>query len=68
MIIRQGVLPNVRLSDDVWVWESSIFYQVLYLMLKVKAIVGLMARFLMEMTILIEVPSKRYRIRHWCGI
>ena len=47
--------PNVRLSDDVWVWERPILYQILYLMLKAKAIVGLMARFLMKVTIFIEV-------------
>ena len=47
--------PNVRLSDDVWVWESPILYQILYLMLKAKTIFGLMARFLMKVTIFIEV-------------
>ena len=47
--------PNVRLSDDVWVWESPILYQILYLMLKAKAIVGLMVGFLMKVTIFIEV-------------
>lgn len=55
MIIKQRVLSNVGLSDEVWVWESSIVYQVLYLMLKEKAIFGLMAKFLMEMTIFIMV-------------
>ena len=47
--------PNVRLSGDVWVWERPILYQILYLMLKAKAIVGLMAGFLMKVTIFIEV-------------
>jgi len=37
-------------------------------MLKAKAIVGLMTRFLMKVTIFTEVPSRRYRIKHWCGI
>ena len=68
MIIRQKVLPNARLGDDVGIWESSIIYEVLYLVFEVKAIVNFMARFLMKVTILIEVPSKRYGIRHRCGI
>ena len=67
MIIRQMVLPNAGLGDDVGIWESSIVYEVLYLMFKVKAIVGFMSRFLMKVTILIEVPSRRYRIGHGCG-
>ena len=46
MIIGWGFLPNVKLGDDIWIWESSIIYQVLYLMLKAKAIVGLMAKFI----------------------
>ena len=68
MIIKQGVLPNVRLGDDVGVQESSIVYKVLYFMLEVETIVDLMARFLMEMAIFIEFPSRRYRIRHRRGV
>ena len=63
MIIGQRILLNVGLSDDVGM-ESPIVYQILYLMFEVKAIVGLMARFLMEVTIFIDVPSMRHRIRH----
>ena len=68
MIIGQRVLPNARLSDDVGIWESSIFYEVLYLLFEAEAIVSFMTRFLMEVTILIKVPSRRYGIRHRCGI
>ena len=68
MIIGQRVLPNARLSDDVWIWESSIVYEVLYLLFEAEAIVSFMTRFLMEVTILIKVPSRRYGIRHRCGI
>ena len=68
MIIGQRVLPNARLSDDVGIWESSIVYEVLYLLFEAEAIVSFMSRFLMEVTILIEVPSRRYGIRHRCGI
>ena len=68
MIIRQKVLPNARLGDDVGIWESSIIYEVLNLVFEVKAIVNFMARFFMKVTILIEVPSRRYGIRHRCGI
>ena len=67
-IIKQRVLLNTRLSDDVGIWESSIFYEVLYLVFEAEAIVGFMARFLMEVTIIIKVPSRRYGIRHGCGI
>ena len=59
MIIRQRILPNVGLDDDVWVWESLVVYQILYLMLKAKVVVGLMARILMKVTIFIKVPSGR---------
>ena len=59
MIIGQRILPNVGLDDDVWVWESLVVYQILYLMLKAKVIVGLMARILMKVTIFIKVPSGR---------
>ena len=67
-IIRQRVLPNTRLSDDVGIWENSIVYKVLYLVFEVEAIVNVMARFLVEVTIFIEVPSRRYKVRHGCGI
>jgi len=65
MIIRQRVLPYAWLGDDIGVWEGSI---VLYLMFEAEAIVNFMVRFLMEVTILIEVPSRRYGIKHRCGI
>ena len=68
MIIGQRVLPNARLSDDVGIWESSIVYEVLYLLFEAEAIVSFMTKFLMEVTILIKVPSRRYGIRHRCGI
>ena len=68
MIIGQRVLPNARLSDDVGIWESSIVYEVLYLLFEAEAIVSFMTSFLMEVTILIKVPSRRYGIRHRCGI
>ena len=68
MIIGQRVLPNARLSDDVGIWESFIIYKVLYFMLEEETIVSFMARFLMEMAVFIKVPSRRYRIRHKCGI
>ena len=61
------VLPNVRLGNDVRIWESSIVYEFLYFMFEVEAIVGFMAKFLVVMTIFIEVPSRRYEIRHRCG-
>ena len=67
-ILRQKVLPNTKLSDDVGIWEGSIVYEFLYLMLEVKAIVGLMAGFLVEVVIFIEVPSGRYKVRHGCGV
>ena len=53
MIIRQMVLPNAGLGDDVGIWESSIVYEVLYLMFKAKAVVSFMIGFLTEVTILI---------------
>ena len=43
-IVRQKVLPNTKLSDDVGIWEGSIVYEFLYLMLEAKAIVGLYGR------------------------
>ena len=68
MIIGQGVLPNVRLGDDVGIWESSIVYEVLYFVLEMETIIGLMARVLVEVVIFIEVPSGRYEIGYRCGI
>ena len=68
MIIRQRILPNVGLGDDVWIWEGSIVYEVLYFMLWAEAIVGFMARLLMEVAIFIKVPNRRYEIRHRCRI
>ena len=65
-IIRQRVLPNTRLSDDVGIWESSIIYEVLYFVSKAEAIA--MAGFLVEVAIFIEVPSRRYKVRHGCGV
>ena len=67
-IIRQRVLLNTRLSDDVGIWESSIIYEILYFMSKAEAIVGFMAGFLVEVAIFIEVPSRRYKVRHGCGV
>ena len=66
-IVRQKVLPNTKLSDDVGIWEGSIVYEFLYLMLEAKAIVGLMAGFLVEVVIFIEVPSRRYEVRPGVG-
>ena len=68
MIIRQRVLPNVELGDDVWIWEGSIVYEVLYSMLEEEAIVSFTTRFFMEMAIFIEVSSMRHRIRNKCGV
>ena len=67
-IIRQRVLPNSRLSDDVGIWESSIVYEVLYLVFEEEAIVDLMAKFLVEVAIFIEVPSRRYGVRDGGGV
>ena len=67
-IIRQRVLPNSRLSDDVGIWESSIVYEVMYLVFEEEAIVDLMAKFLVEVAIFIEVPSRRYGVRYGCGV
>ena len=36
MIIRQRVLPNARLGDDIGIWEGSIVYEVLYFMFEVE--------------------------------
>ena len=68
MIIRQRVHPNARLSDDIGIWEGSIVYKVLYLVFEAEAIVNFIAGFLVEVTILIEVPSRRYGTRHRCRI
>ena len=67
-MIRQGVLPHVRLGNDVGIWESSIVYEVLYFTFEVETIVGFMARFFMEVAILIVVRSRRYKIGHRCGM
>ena len=68
MIIGQGVLPNVRLGDDVGIWESSIVYEALYFMLEAETIFSFMVGFLVEVVIFIEVPSGRYKIGYRCGI
>jgi len=49
------------------VLEGSIVYEVLYFMFKAEAVVGFMVRFPMVVTILIKVPSRRYKIRHRSG-
>ena len=67
-IIQQRVLSNARLNDDVGIWESSIVYRVLYLVFEAETIVGVMAGFLMEMVIFIEIPGGRYKVRLGCGI
>ena len=36
MIIRQRVLPNARLGDDIGILEGSIVYEVLYFMFEVE--------------------------------
>ena len=68
MIIRQRVLPNARLGDDIRIWEGSIVYEILYFVFEVEVIFGIMTRFLVVVTIFNEVPSKRHGIRHRCGI
>ena len=68
MIIRQRVLPNAGFGDDIGIWEDSIVYEILYFVLEAEAIVSFMAGFLVVVTILIEVPSRRHGIRHRCGI
>ena len=45
MIIRQGVLSNVRLGNDVGIWESFIVYEVLYFIFEAETIVGLWSNF-----------------------
>ena len=68
MIVKQMVLPNARLGDDIGIWEGFVVYVVLYFMFEAESIVSFMAEFLMEVTILIEVPSRMYRIKHRYGI
>ena len=68
MIILQRVLPNTRLSDNVGIWKGCIVYGVLYLVFEVETIVSLMAEFLMEVAISIEVPKGRYEVRNGCGV
>ena len=68
MIVKQRVLPNARLGDDIGIWEGFVVYVVLYFMFKAKAIIGFMAGILVEVTRLIVVPCKRYEIRHRCRI
>ena len=68
MIIGQGVLPNVRLGDDVGIWESSIVYEALYFMLEAETIFSFMVGFLVEVAIFIEVPGGRHGIGHRCRI
>ena len=50
------------------IWEGFIVYEVLYPVFEAEAIVGLMAGILVEVAILIEVPSGRYRVRHGYGV
>ena len=68
MVIGQRVLPNVGFGNDVRIWESSIVYKVLYLVLEVKAIVSFVARFFVVVVIFIKIPRGRYRIRHGCRV
>ena len=62
MVIEQRTLSNIRFGDDVGIWEGSIVFEVLYLMFKVKAIVGFVVGFLVVVAIFIEVSSGRYRL------
>ena len=62
MVIEQRNFSNIRFGDDVGIWEGSIVYEVLYLMFKVKAIVGFVAGFFVIVAIFIEVSSGRYRL------
>ena len=64
--IRQRVLSNIGLGDDVGIWEGSIVYEVLYLVFEAEAIVGYVIKFLVVVAIFIEVPSGRYGM-HGCG-
>ena len=68
MKIRQRILPNARLGDDIGIQEGFFVYEVLYFMLEVEAIVSFMVEFLVEVIIFIEVPSRRHEIRHRYGI
>ena len=68
MVIGLRVFSNVGFGDDVGIWEGSIKNETLYLMFEAKAIVGCMARFLVEVAIFTEIPRERYEIRHTCGV
>ena len=68
MKIKQRILPNARLSDDIGIWEGFVVYKVLYFVFKAETIVDFMVGFLVEVTIFIKVSSKRQRIRHRYGI
>ena len=61
MIIRQRVLPNARLGNNVGIWEGSIVYEVLYYMFKVEAIASFMVGFLVVVTysLRFQVGGKR---------
>ena len=59
MVIGEKVLSNARFGNDVGIWEGSIFYEVLYTMFEVKAIISFVARFLVVVTIFIEIPTGR---------
>ena len=64
--IRQRVLSNIGLGDDVGIWEGSIVYEVLYLVFEVEAVIGFVARFLVVVAIFNDFPSGRYGM-HGCG-
>lgn len=66
MLVRKAISKP---QTDTWAWvrERYIVYQVFYLMLKAKAIVRLVARFLMEMTIFFEVPSRSVGAREYAS-
>ena len=68
MVIGKRVLSNVGFGDDVGIWEGSIVNEVLYLVFEAEVIVSFVARFLVIVTIFIEVPKGRYGIRHGCGV
>ena len=48
MKIRQKVLPNARLGENIGIWEDSIVYEVLYFVFEVETIVGFMTGLLVE--------------------
>ena len=68
MVIGQRFLSNVGIGDNVGIWEGSIVYEVFYLVFEVEAIVIFVAEFLVVVAIFIEVPSRRYGIRHGCRV